>query len=69
VLTEQLQRALNSRTIIEQAKGALAQIHGTNPDTAFEKLRDYSRRHHWRLSDVAVAVLHDPAAHPDLTTR
>ena len=69
VLTEQLQRALNTRITIEQAKGALAHIHGTHPDAAFEMLRDYSRRHHYRLSDVAVAVLHDPTAHPVLTTR
>jgi hypothetical protein len=31
-------------------------------------LRGYSRRHNHRLSDVAVAVLHDPASHPVLTT-
>jgi GAF domain-containing protein len=68
VLTEQLQRALNSRITIEQAKGALAQIHATHPDAAFDMLRSYSRQHHYRLSDVAVAVLHDPASHPALTT-
>jgi GAF domain-containing protein len=68
VLTEQLQRALNSRITIEQAKGALAQIHATHPDAAFEMLRNYSRRHHFRLSDVALAVLQDPASHPNLTT-
>jgi len=68
VFLEQLQRALNSRITIEQAKGALAQIHATHPDAAFEMLRNYSRRHHFRLSDVALAVLQDPASHPNLTT-
>ena len=32
MLTEQLQGALNSRVVIEQAKGMLAQIHGVTPD-------------------------------------
>ena len=68
VLTEQLQTALNSRIVIEQAKGVLAQIHGTTPDEAFELLRDYCRSHHARLSDIAAAVLTDPASLPELTT-
>jgi AmiR/NasT family two-component response regulator len=67
-LTEQLQAALDSRTIIEQAKGTLAQIHGGTPDQAFERLRRYSRRHRAHLSQVARAVLHDPGRVPDLTT-
>jgi transcriptional regulator with GAF, ATPase, and Fis domain len=67
-LTEQLQAALDSRTVIEQAKGALAQIHGGTPDQAFDRLRRYSRRHRAHLSQVARAVLHDPGSVPDLTT-
>ena len=53
VLTEQLQLALNSRVIIEQAKGALAQFGGLRTDVAFDHLRRYVRRHDLRLSDVA----------------
>ena len=44
-LTEQLQGALNSRVVIEQAKGMLAQIHGVTPDQGFEQLRSYCRSH------------------------
>jgi transcriptional regulator with GAF, ATPase, and Fis domain len=66
-LTEQLQAALNSRIVLEQAKGALAQIHGATPDEAFEKLRVYSRARRLRLTEVAQALLADPASVPDLT--
>ena len=38
-LTEQLQGALNSRVVIEQAKGVIAQIHRTSVDEAFTLLR------------------------------
>ncbi len=68
VLTEQLQAALNSRIVIEQAKGALAQIHGGSTDEAFARLRDFCRRHHLRIGDVAFAVTSDPARFPDLTS-
>lgn len=67
-LAEQLQTALNSRIAIEQAKGALAQIYGITPDQAFDKLRSYGRRHGRRLSEVAVAVVHEPTSVADLTT-
>ncbi len=53
VLTEQLQTALQSRIVIEQAKGALAQIHSSDPDQAFELMRGYARRNNIRLGDVA----------------
>lgn len=68
IVTEQLQGALNSRITIEQAKGALARTHAITVDAAFKLLRDYARRHHHHLSDVALAVVTDPAAYPELST-
>ena len=67
ILTEQLQGALNSRVTIEQAKGALARMRGVSVDDAFTLIRNYSRRHQLRLTDVAVSVVTDPASHPELT--
>lgn len=67
VLTEQLQSALDSRILIEQAKGALAQIHGGSPDQAFDRMRRYCRSHNARLSAVALAVVNDPGSVPELT--
>jgi len=66
VLTEQLQHALNSRVVIEQAKGALARTHGVDVDTAFELLRTYAREHYRKLVDVARLVVTDPSAVPGL---
>jgi len=68
VLSEQLQSALNSRIVIEQAKGALAQIHGTSTDDAFSRLRASSRRNNLRLGDVASAITTDPSKYPELTS-
>jgi hypothetical protein len=49
----QLQRALDSRVIIEQAKGAVAARLGITPDDAFGLLRDYARRESRPLREVA----------------
>jgi len=68
VMTEQLQSALNSRIIIEQAKGVIAQLYSVDIDRAFEFLRGYSRRHNLRIGDVAQAVVTDPASIPDLNS-
>jgi transcriptional regulator with GAF, ATPase, and Fis domain len=57
VLTEQLQRALNNRIIIEQAKGVLAYAANIDMDQTFQTLRAYSRNHNLRLSDTAHRVV------------
>jgi hypothetical protein len=63
VLTEQLQAALNSRIIIEQAKGVLAQRGELGMDAAFDRLRRFARHRNLRLSEVArQVVLNDLAA-------
>jgi GAF domain-containing protein len=56
-LTEQLQGALNSRIVIEQAKGALSRLEGITVDEAFERLRERARSSRQRLVDVAAIVL------------
>ena len=56
-----MQGALNSRIVIEQAKGAIAQAHDISIDAAFTALRGYSRRTNRKLTEVAQAVLADPA--------
>jgi len=56
-VTEQLQGALNSRIVIEQAKGALARMEGITVDEAFTRLRERARSSRQRLVDVAGAVL------------
>jgi GAF domain-containing protein len=64
VLNEQLQGALTSRVVVEQAKGVLAQYGGLSPTEAFEQLRRYARSHNLKLADLArriVAREFDPA--------
>lgn len=57
VLTEQLQTALNSRILIEQAKGVLAERLHVDLADAFTMLRGSARSHNRRLSDLAQAVV------------
>ena len=67
LLTEQLQGALNSRILIEQAKGAIAQAHGISVDAAFSALRGYARRANRMLTEVAQDVLTNPDSLAALT--
>ena len=56
VRNEQLTEALNTRIVIEQAKGVVSERAGLDMDDAFTRLRRYARKHNLRLSDVAHAV-------------
>jgi len=57
ILAEQLQAALNSRVIIEQAKGILAERGRLDPSQAFTLLRSQARLNNVRLSDLARDVI------------
>jgi GAF domain-containing protein len=59
LVVEQLNQALDSRIVIEQAKGIVAQVLDTDMHNAFTAIRSYARNHNARLADVA----------RDLTTR
>ncbi len=66
-LAEQLQAALNSRVIIEQAKGKLAERLQVDMDRAFELLRNYARSRNRRLSELARAFVEGSEQLADLT--
>jgi GAF domain-containing protein len=57
VVTQQLQTALNSRVLIEQAKGILAERLHLDVADAFTLLRSDARNHNRRLSDLAQAIV------------
>ncbi|MFF1411981.1 GAF and ANTAR domain-containing protein [Streptomyces sp. NPDC058289] len=67
MLNEQLQAALNSRVLIEQAKGKLAERQGIGMEEAFTALRSYARAHNRRLSDLAGAFIAGTEPLPGLT--
>lgn len=56
-LADQLQHALTSRIVIEQAKGYLAKLHDEPPHAAFQRLRSHARRHRLPLTTVARLVI------------
>jgi AmiR/NasT family two-component response regulator len=66
VVNEQLSYALNSRVVIEQAKGMVAERAGLDMEQAFRRLRNHARNHNLRLSDVAHAVIDGSLADGDL---
>jgi GAF domain-containing protein len=61
-LGEQLQHALDSRVVIEQAKGMLSRDHSIPVDAAFDLLRSHSRRSNTPLRQVAHAVVNEGLA-------
>ena len=64
MVTEQLQTALNSRLVIEQAKGILAERRHINLTQAFTLMRTHARNHNQLLSQVARAIINQD---PDIT--
>lgn len=56
IVNEQLQRALQSRVLIEQAKGVLSAVGSLDMDQSFTAMRDYARKNRLPLRDVALQV-------------
>ena len=54
---EQLQQALDTRVVIEQAKGILAERFSIDMDKAFALLRASARRHRIKIHDLAAEVV------------
>jgi response regulator NasT len=54
---EQLRHALQSRIVIEQAKGAVSVRLDTTPDVAFEMMRELARRQRRSMHEFAAAVV------------
>ncbi|WP_159605485.1 GAF and ANTAR domain-containing protein [Agromyces humi] len=57
VLAEQLQGALSSRVVIEQAKGVVAYMNGVGIEEAFDLIRQYARSHQLGISKVAAGIV------------
>ena len=68
-LAEQLQFALDSRIIIEQAKGMMAERYGMEPDAAFQLLRAQARHRRRKLHDLAHDVVNHNAELGDVPTH
>ena len=56
LVAEQLEYALQSRIVIEQAKGVLSARADVDMDAAFSGMRRYARNHNRRLTDVASEI-------------
>ena len=57
IINEQLNHALNSRVLIEQAKGMVAEREGLTIEEAFATLRHHARSHNRRLIEIAREVM------------
>jgi hypothetical protein len=63
----QLETALESRAVLEQAKGVLAERHEISPDTAFQVLREAARSSRSNLRALAQRVLDEPETPNQIT--
>ena len=64
MIAEQLQHALDSRVVIEQAKGVLAERNNVTLEDAYSALRKHARDNNLKLTGLALAVVRG-----DLDTR
>ena len=65
----QLQHALDSRIVIEQAKGVLSERFSLEPEQAFEVLRRAGRSHRMRIHELARRVVTSAETPPELVTQ
>lgn len=56
-LNKQLSMALDSRVLIEQAKGIIAEHQGITVEQAFEVIRTHARRHNIKVRDLVDAIV------------
>ena len=63
----QLQEALDSRIVIEQAKGVLCERYSVDPDQAFQILRRGARSNRMRIHDLARRVVGSRTTPPELS--
>ena len=66
-LAAQLQRALDSRIVVEQAKGIVRERLNIEMDEAFDLIRSFARGRRRRLSEVAAAVISGELTLTDLS--
>jgi GAF domain-containing protein len=57
LLAQQLTHALNSRVMLEQAKGMIAERLDLGMEQSFATLRNHARNHNLRLGDVVESVI------------
>jgi hypothetical protein len=69
LLAEQLQTALNSRIMIEQAKGVLLASASIGVDRAFQLMRSHGRRNNLAVKEVARRVIERDLTAADLQGR
>lgn len=65
----QLEEAIRSRAVVDQARGVLMQAMGCDPDEAFDRLRRISQTEHVKLSEVAARVVDKKAPTAPSGTR
>lgn len=68
-LIANLRRALETRVVIEQAKGIVAQAVDVDMDEAFSRIRHHARNNNERLREVAAAIVAGDLTPPHLTFR
>ncbi|GAA4434092.1 GAF and ANTAR domain-containing protein [Georgenia halophila] len=56
-LNDQLSHALESRVVIEQAKGIIAESRGLSVSQAFELIRRHARSHNVKVRDLSEAIV------------